>query len=784
MQWPNLRRAWSAAFLADTPVATEKQGRPELGEVAFADVVRRMFGDPRKAFPVYNTNEVASKKGIRYFTKMARDDQVKAALALKRYAVLAGGWTVNSPAGKDKDWEPTKFVSECLDELNSTVEGAADGILSKFTYGFSLTEKVWQERDNMLWLGDLKTRHPFGINFHQDAYGNILEIRQEYGQASGGVPLPPEKFLLCVHDGLFSNPYGQSDLESAYRPWWIKENSYKWMAMLLEKLGIPPIFISYDSNAIKGQILTDLKAIVTNMQAATNALLPRGATKDTIDFWAPELAGNVAQVFAPAIRLLNEDIARSILLPGLLGLTPDTNVGSQARSNVHFDVFMLIVERERRYLEIQLNRRVVRDLVDYNFAGLGNDRPYLQLLAMSAEKQLELFKIWSQMVKDSTVSKQIDDEKHLRSSLRMPEMSDETIQRREKQLEAGDALPGDPNAGPDDAGGPGAQKGDGGKIDPNADTYSLRRSPEEAARIDMERIESSLLSDIRGTLGEARDALIEAMRRQEQLTVKFSDGIRLRKIGDVQTAMEEGLRAAFTAGAGAATFEVRAMPPRRYMTPRAAVTYMKQKSVEISGVMRDDLTAKAKGLILNAVKNGEALDVTIQKAREMFMPYLGAEDGIADETLKPYRLETILRTNVTDAYNQGRLSMMQDPDMRPYIAAVKYSSILDTRTTEVCQYLHGRLFRIDDPELLRLTPPNHFNCRSILVPITKAQARKNPLSAEMFMTPSEVGKAAELAGKGFYSLENPVCGGSDLDHLRRYASEIGVDIDIPEGTEL
>lgn len=788
----NLRAALSAGRQALFAAPVENKPAPEFGEVAFADILRRMYGDPKKAFPVYNPNEVASKKGIRYFTKMARDDQVKAALALKRYAVMAGGWTVNSPEGEDADWEPTAFVTENFSELGSTLEGACDGVLSKFTYGFSFTEKVWGERNGMIWLEDMKTRHPYGIEFLQDAFGNILEIRQGFAGQGIGEPLPAEKFLLCVHDGQFSNPYGQSDLESAYRPWWIKENSYKWMAILLEKMGIPPIFISYDSNTIKGQVLADLKSIVTNLQAATNALLPRGATKDTIDFWAPELAGNVAQAFAPAIRLLNEDIARAILLPAELGLTPDTQAGSQARATVHFDVFMMIIERERKYLETQLNRRVVRDLVDFNFAGLGNQRPYLQLLPMTDAKKVELFKIWSTMVKEGSVSKQVEDEKFLRTSLQMPAMTNETVDRREQQLQAGNpALGAGPGMGNDSGVDDDEPKAPGQRTsgpdngeNPDPDTYASRRSPEEVARTDMERIERGLLADVRSTLSNTRDVLIDAMRRQGTATTKFAESIQLRKLGDVQSAIEEGLRGAFQAGAGALTYEVRGTIQRNYLAPRAAVSYLKQKSVEISGVMRDDLTKKAKMLILDAVKNGEPLEVTIQKAREMFLPYLGAEDGVEDETVKPYRLETILRTNITDAYNQGRLSSIQDPDIRAFIVAVRYSSILDTRTTEVCQFLHGRLFQPSDPELLRLTPPNHFNCRSILIPITKAMAKKNPIPADGFITRAEAGKAADLAGKGFYSLYKPVCGGTALDHLRRYADEMGYEMNFPEGDDL
>jgi SPP1 gp7 family putative phage head morphogenesis protein len=205
--------------------------------------------------------------------------------------------------------------------------------------------------------------------------------------------------------------------------------------------------------------------------------------------------------------------------------------------------------------------------------------------------------------------------------------------------------------------------------------------------------------------------------------------------------------------------------PDRARDPASAVSYIKQKSLQISGVIRDDLTAKAKQLILDAVTNGEPLEVTIQKAQELFLPYLGAEEGVDAEVVKPYRLETILRTNVTDAYNQGRLAMMMDPETLPYLAAVKFSAILDTRTTEQCRLMHGKFFRRADPELRRAAPPLHFNCRSILIPITKGAGEAIPIPEGDFVTPSLLGQVQELANAGqgrghnFYSLLKPICGG-------------------------
>ena len=101
--------------------------------------------------------------------------------------------------------------------------------------------------------------------------------------------------------------------------------------------GRAPLFFLYNSQAIGEQQTAALKQLVNNLQAASSGLIPRGS-KDDLEIWAPELAGNVESVFIPAIANYDRAIARAVLMPGLLGLTPDEGVGSQARSKVHLDV--------------------------------------------------------------------------------------------------------------------------------------------------------------------------------------------------------------------------------------------------------------------------------------------------------------------------------------------------------------------------------------------------------------------------------------------------------------
>jgi len=55
--------------------------------------------------------------------------------------------------------------------------------------------------------------------------------------------------------------------------------------------------------------------------------------------------------------------------------------------------------------------------------------------------------------------------------------------------------------------------------------------------------------------------------------------------------------------------------------------------------------------------------------------------------------------------------------VRPYIEAYQYQAIMDDVTTEFCAEHDGQVIRADDPDLQRISPPNHFNCRSVLVPI-------------------------------------------------------------------
>jgi uncharacterized protein with gpF-like domain len=70
------------------------------------------------------------------------------------------------------------------------------------------------------------------------------------------------------------------------------------------------------------------------------------------------------------------------------------------------------------------------------------------------------------------------------------------------------------------------------------------------------------------------------------------------------------------------------------------------------------------------------------------------------------------------------------------VVALRYSAILDDRTTEICQELDDCVWHTDSDNWDKLRPPNHYNCRSLLVPITEVDVQDGLWNGEESDVPS------------------------------------------------
>ena len=397
--------------------------KPSQGEVSFAD--------PSRMFPTgfntpYNPSELVGQRGLSVFDKMRKDDQVKSALTFKRHSVTAAGWTIKVPEGQDDDWEPAVFCRKVLENVDGSIERSIDGILSAMAYGYSISEKVWAEENGKIVLKSLKTRRPHEWEFVVDPYGNLTGLKQMQKE------MPVDKFVVYSYDSEFGNWYGTSDLEAAHRAWWTKKNTYQWMAMLLERMGIPPIMALYNPDAYPQAKLGDLKSLLKNMQAATVGIIPRGAPED-LELWSTEIGGGIEGVFIPALNRFDQDIAKAMLMPGLLGMTSDSREGSFARAKVHFDVFMLVIERTRNEIAKHvMTDQIIRPMVELNF-GVMDEYPCFDFGPLTDDLRTDLMTTWGTLVGQKVVTSTVEDEKHVRTILHFPELSPEGEKLREEK---------------------------------------------------------------------------------------------------------------------------------------------------------------------------------------------------------------------------------------------------------------------------------------------------------------------------------------------------------------
>lgn len=709
----------------------------------------------------YNANLLVQRKTMRVYDEMRRDEQIKAALNLKKQFVIASGWEVVSPEGQDDDWEVTQFVSDCFEDMGEEFDRALLQILSALDFGFSVTEKIYAYRnaDRDEWNGKLcldclKTVAPHDIQFYTDPFGNLMPdgIRQ-----MGNVqpkPFPTDKFVVFPWQMEFGNWYGDSDLNACHRAWLLKDQAYQWLGIGLERFGVPPTYMSYDPSAVPSEVVTALKGALTNIQAASVMLFPRGKSKDSLTMEWPEQAGQVPTVFIPTLDMLDKAMAKALLMPGLLGLSPDNKYGSRSNGSTHFDVFLLVIEHARELLASGvINDQLVRELVDLNYAGV-DKYPIFRFKPLGDDVKADRLTLWGILTDQGVVQSTPADEEYTRERLEFP--TREEAQDSLPKGPDGKPLPppgsAAPQLGPDGKPLP-TQAGPDGKpvaapLPPDdnppspakdnkrkrpARTYALpadaiRKITPYERKVDFVAIEKDLdngaadyLPRLKSALGESRDALITQVRQNFNGDLGWANALKgLPALDDFHSTMAAMLKDIHAAGRNSIKRE---MPQAYKSLPAAnltdAMNYLNTKAIQVSGVTEQKILDATKAALLQAVSTGEPLDDTVNRLRDIYAPYTDETVDDNGDLNDPYRLETIVRTNLTDVYNMGR--MLQANQAGDYLEAWQYSAIIDGRTTECCRLLDGTIVMADDDRANQIRPPRHYNCRSVMVPVTTGE---------------------------------------------------------------
>lgn len=158
--------------------------------------------------------------------------------------------------------------------------------------------------------------------------------------------------------------------------------------------------------------------------------------------------------------------------------------------------------------------------------------------------------------------------------------------------------------------------------------------------------------------------------------------------------------------------------------PATVLDPYSEAAFNLSGEISDDLRREGERFLQDALARGISQDEMQEQLRGAFSRWIetGRVELVPEGNVVPLtatgRVETIVRTEYGKAYNTGRNALMMDPDV-DVVRGLEYSSILDARTTDYCRAWDGVVFdKRDVDRIARNGPPAHFNCRSMLVPIT------------------------------------------------------------------
>lgn len=168
---------------------------------------------------------------------------------------------------------------------------------------------------------------------------------------------------------------------------------------------------------------------------------------------------------------------------------------------------------------------------------------------------------------------------------------------------------------------------------------------------------------------------------------------------------------------------------------KSVAAAVRSGSFSVAGVMKAQVLDDIRSALQDAIDNGQ----TYGDFKRGLVPKLQAagwwgrwpadpETGeiLPGNGIKPRRLETLFRTNLQGAYMAGRYKgMVEASDSHPYWM---YVAVMDDRTRPAHQLLNGRVFRWDDPVWEVIYPPNGYNCRCRVRPLSERDLRRKGLA--------------------------------------------------------
>lgn len=773
----------------------------------------------------YNPDDLVGLKGLGIYAKMMVDEQVKAVTDFKLAAIMARGWELyfddDCPLSDEEQKARIDQVKCMLGKSATNFNDVIEGIASGFWMGYSITEKVFTnvmvDGKMMNGLNVALVRNPAAFLPIFDPHGTLVQLQQRAGGFV--IEVDQDKIIRYTHKPMWDQFYGRSELRAAYKWWYVKDQVTKMWSLYLEKFagGIAVASRTDDTAPAQGTPeYTKLGNALTSMKANSWIILPRNVTLD-IKF------PTTTDAYEKCLTFCDLAIAKSQLMPNLMGQSHTGQTGSFSQSKTQFEGYLWVVERDAERLETVLNNQLFEDLGELNYAD-GN-WPRFRFKPASFEHLTWMLNTWNQLLTAGAVVASEEDEVMLRRLLEMPPRApDEVLQTPEMKQQAdalaaktqqakqgGDPLqalaasvqqlhdkitamatPPQPSITINNAAAPSSPEHNQTPPKHHAGRHehdsvvpheALRGIPREIFDRAIERVSFSTIEqrtdamaahyvpDLAGIIARATKRMLGSDEDLSQLTDSDPSDVAAIDVsaadrGKLKRTFGDMLKQGWTIGGQMAKNEIdRAAAQTQHITARRqsfaalrdnAAAYFETQAFRMAGDASDQTRKLIQQRLQNAIKFGTPLkdvradiwDALVTKGLTTQQAVRGIEtdDAVNNaldllwlDTLEdvPAYLNTLVRTNTFEALNEARYSEFTDPALSDFVLALRYAAVLDSSTTEICTALNDSIWKTDSTEWDVYRPPNHFNCRSVLVPITAIDGWDGVESPEPSIEPQD-----------------------------------------------
>lgn len=381
----------------------------------------------------YNKN-LTGKQAIKTYEIMRRSDStVHRTLLVCKLPIIGGVWNVEPASDDDADVEKAEFVKRELMERNLMWADVVRQALSMLEFGHSLAEKTYE-------LTTFNGQMRFGIKslcfLKQNSIQKWQTIDQQpgvtqlisTGERSGEVSIIRDKLIVFTNDKEGDNYDGISLLRYAYKDWDMKDKLILVNAVALEKMSIGIPVISFESGTDENEknVARDL---LRQMRANEEAYLeiPKNSTVDMLDMKA-----NSTKDVLPTIQYHDRQIVASVLAQ-FLELGSTSGSGSRALSEDQTRLFEKSLEAVSEVIKNVFQSELIQQLCDLNFTDMSSGYPKLTIGKLGDDNITEMSAAVNQLVTVSALTPTYDTEQAIRSTMKLPQLTDDYKELYEKK---------------------------------------------------------------------------------------------------------------------------------------------------------------------------------------------------------------------------------------------------------------------------------------------------------------------------------------------------------------